>query len=605
MALDLASALQLNVSRKQKYSDLLARQAASTEPTPSWGAALARALQGGLAGLYEKGDRDTAGRKFDTIYPPEVLAAALASPNPTGTQPPSGGRADASGVQIGPYGSGPSPLDPPVGNERDTMVRLMHAEARNQPDEGKLAVANVIRNRAATGNEGGDTVSGVINKPWAFEPMMTPKGRETMKSLDASGPEYQKLSGMVDQAYTGAADPTGGAVNFYSPTEQAKLGRPPPPWSVGRPSQDIGGHRFFGGAGPQPVVQPSVDGSAPEPSAVGPTAAGVGAEGGGSSAGQVAQAGPVAKPAAPAPNLAPRIPPTVRSAARELWINGEEAAAAAILEPYIKPDAYNFTTTPAGDVLRTSPRGSVDTVYKTPLKPTYGVIRKDEFGREIYGWIDPDKRTITEPNPGQTVTAGNPAIPPAPPGVDPKQWREKRGERVIEESMPADNKQVSALRKEIQDIPSYKNIAQSAPVYRSMLDAAKRDNRAADVNMIYGMAKLMDPGSVVRESEMTIAQAIATLPQNIKAQISSQFLQTGRLDPDVRAGIMQESQSRVQAYQHMFDQDATMFKGIAERNRMDMRDVIPTFGPHEEFKAPNLPTLQEAEEVARKRKLIP
>lgn len=64
--------------------------------------------------------------------------------------------------------------------------------------------------------------------------------------------------------------------------------------------------------------------------------------------------------------------------------------------------------------------------------------------------------------------------------------------------MPADPKTTAQLRQEIQGLPSYKNLAQAAPVYQSMVDAAGRDNRASDVNLIYGMAKIMDPGSVER-----------------------------------------------------------------------------------------------------------
>jgi hypothetical protein len=118
-----------------------------------------------------------------------------------------------------------------------------------------------------------------------------------------------------------------------------------------------------------------------------------------------------------------------------------------------------------------------------------------------------------------------------------------------------------------------------------MLDAAGRNTRASDVNLIYGMAKLMDPGSVVRESEMTIAQAIATLPQNLQAQIKSQLSATGRLDPAVRAGIMQEAFSRIQSYQGMFDQDAGFYRGITQRSKINEADVLPTFGPFEPFKS--------------------
>jgi hypothetical protein len=119
-----------------------------------------------------------------------------------------------------------------------------------------------------------------------------------------------------------------------------------------------------------------------------------------------------------------------------------------------------------------------------------------------------------------------------------------------------------------------------------MLEAANRDTRAADVNMIYGLAKIMDPTSVVRESEMTVAQAIATMPQQLQAAVTSQIAGTGRLTPEIRAAIMQEAHGRMQSYQGMFDQDAGMYRGIAKRGRMNEADVLPSFGPFDEYKAP-------------------
>jgi hypothetical protein len=169
-------------------------------------------------------------------------------------------------------------------------------------------------------------------------------------------------------------------------------------------------------------------------------------------------------------------------------------------------------------------------------------------------------------------------IEPVPPGVDPKIWRETQSKRRAELSAPPSWEDTSKLRREVQDLPSYKNLAQAAPVYKSMLEAAGRDNRAADVNLIYGMAKIMDPGSVVRESEMTVAQAVATLPEQLKAAVWSQLEGSGRLSRDVRQAIMQEAHSRIGSYQAMFNQDTGMYRGIAERNRMNVQDVLPDFG---------------------------
>jgi len=93
---------------------------------------------------------------------------------------------------------------------------------------------------------------------------------------------------------------------------------------------------------------------------------------------------------------------------------------------------------------------------------TYGVIGKDQYGTEQYGWIDPITRTVTPAPSGSGQEAGAapvdaqplapppqapaPAqegaqqppmaapiqIPPAPPGVNPKIWRDEQTKRLAE-----------------------------------------------------------------------------------------------------------------------------------------------------------------------------
>jgi len=61
-------------------AQILMEQAASTAPTPSRGAAIARALQGGLAGVYENWDRrDKAAAEQSTAAPSPVAPAAPGS----------------------------------------------------------------------------------------------------------------------------------------------------------------------------------------------------------------------------------------------------------------------------------------------------------------------------------------------------------------------------------------------------------------------------------------------------------------------------------------------------------------------------------------------
>jgi hypothetical protein len=323
---------------------------------------------------------------------------------------------------------------------------------------------------------------------------------------------------------------------------------------------------------------------------------------------RIAANGPVALPPAPAapPAAAPATPavpsPTdtqmsdakarlvqmLQSENPQMRKMGQNLAQALIAQQ-AKPTEYDFKV--VGDQLvRTDPKGGTSVVPGiSASKPQWtDTGEKDQNGNPVMGWVNPSDRSVTPYRP--QTSAGPSTIPPAPAGVDPKVWREAQSKRATEEAMPASGDSASKLRNEVQGLPSYKNIAQAAPVYKSMLEAAGRDTRAADVNMIYGMAKIMDPGSVVRESEMTVAQAIATLPQQLQATVQSQLTSTGRLTPEVREAIMQEAHSRINAYQGMFEQDAGMYRGIAQRSRMNEADVLPAFGPYEQYKRAAKPT---------------
>lgn len=174
-------------------------------------------------------------------------------------------------------------------------------------------------------------------------------------------------------------------------------------------------------------------------------------------------------------------------------------------------------------------------------------------------------------------------IPPEavpPPGVDPKTWRKEFTEKTFKASQPPSFEERTALRKEVQNLPSYKNFAQAAPIYRSMVKAAGTDSKASDLNLVYGLGKIMDPTSVVREGEMVMVKSTAGLPEWFVGLVNG--LNGGAaLSPETRKAIMAEAYSRMQAYQDQFGQDAEFYKGVATRGRMPIEDIIPNFGTFE------------------------
>lgn len=132
--------------------------------------------------------------------------------------------------------------------------------------------------------------------------------------------------------------------------------------------------------------------------------------------------------------------------------------------------------------------------------------------------------------------------------------------------------QVGKLRDDFNALPPVKNFREVVPIYQSMQDAAKRDSKAADLNLVYGLAKMLDPGSVVREGEMIMVNNTSSLSDKLIGLINS--VNGGqRLQPETRAALMTEAGSRYNALQGQHDQMATEFRDMAGRYGLNPDDV--------------------------------
>ena len=160
-----------------------------------------------------------------------------------------------------------------------------------------------------------------------------------------------------------------------------------------------------------------------------------------------------------------------------------------------------------------------------------------------------------------------------------------KAEREARDAMPASFEDTAKVRAEIRSLPSYKNISEAAPIYKSMLDTAGRNSRASDLNLVYGLGKIFDPGSVVREGEMIMVKNTASLSDWLVGTINS--LNGGAaLTPETRKAILAEAHSRMQSYQQLFDQESAMYRNMAVENRMKPEHVIPQFGPFNPWEPP-------------------
>lgn len=237
----------------------------------------------------------------------------------------------------------------------------------------------------------------------------------------------------------------------------------------------------------------------------------------------------------------------------------------------------------------------------------FGVVGKDAYGNESYGYRNYGDQSVRPTSPASSAPPTDMNGAPVPAGVDPKVVRDTQSRSYAGGTVPADAKDVSEVRKEVLSLPSYKNIKQASPVYRAMISTAGTDSKASDLNLIYGLGKIMDPNSVVREGELALANGTAGIEDRLVGFAKSVF-GGARLTPETRAALLAEAHGRMKAYEDEYTVDADHYRGIAGRNRMNSDDVVPRFEPMKAWEPPAkagaAPDRAAIEAEARRRGLV-
>lgn len=142
----------------------------------------------------------------------------------------------------------------------------------------------------------------------------------------------------------------------------------------------------------------------------------------------------------------------------------------------------------------------------------------------------------------------------------------KRNEKIPQNS--------TDLRKEFDQLPEVKNYKQALPAYKAIEDAASRNTTASDINIVYGLAKLYDPNSVVREGEYATVANSPNIPDKVKGW--AQYLSGGgRLTPAVKKQIIAEAQGRMGTFENEYVNSRNNYSDIAKRSQADPTLVFP------------------------------
>lgn len=133
------------------------------------------------------------------------------------------------------------------------------------------------------------------------------------------------------------------------------------------------------------------------------------------------------------------------------------------------------------------------------------------------------------------------------------------------------------LRKEFEGLPEVKNYKMAYPAYAAIKDATSRNTTQSDINIVYGLAKLYDPTSVVREGEYATVANSPNIPEKVKGY--AQYLAGGgKLSSETKKQILTEATGRINTYQAEAKKAKGSYEGIAKKRGMDPSSVFADMG---------------------------
>jgi hypothetical protein len=135
-----------------------------------------------------------------------------------------------------------------------------------------------------------------------------------------------------------------------------------------------------------------------------------------------------------------------------------------------------------------------------------------------------------------------------------------------------DMQMAGSLRDDYNQQQTVKDYKSALPIYGSALHTPPTPQ--GDLAMIYGFAKVMDPGSVVREGEVATAANTQPLIEKYAAQFDKQFRAGGTLTDDARQKMREALAQRMGALNQAFIAERVRYKGIADRNGVSAMDVV-------------------------------
>lgn len=129
------------------------------------------------------------------------------------------------------------------------------------------------------------------------------------------------------------------------------------------------------------------------------------------------------------------------------------------------------------------------------------------------------------------------------------------------------------LRSDFRAEPIYKGFEETKAAKLQIDQAAKMATPAGDLAAATKIMKILDPGSVVRESELGMAMAATGVEDKVR-NYANMVITGQKLTPAQRKDFVELSDKLYNAAAEQFNQKRGEYAGIAERNKLDVEAAV-------------------------------
>jgi hypothetical protein len=129
------------------------------------------------------------------------------------------------------------------------------------------------------------------------------------------------------------------------------------------------------------------------------------------------------------------------------------------------------------------------------------------------------------------------------------------------------------LRKEYSSLPAIKEFSTVQTAHKTVIDALNNPSAASDLTAATKFMKLLDPGSVVRESELGMAMA-ATGAIDLMGNYVQRLQNGERLNPAQRADFKKAAERAYQAAEDTYNQISNQYVDLANSYNLNPNNIV-------------------------------